>query len=122
MNTQNGLLLWVLGGAGVLFLYAAYKNQNPQTILANHLQGTAVSNPISSYGNASVPTAVKDGKTYNTKPGNGPYITTEPPVPGGVSGGSNLGLYADANGNPVGVIPAVYQNNPNLFISAGRNV
>lgn len=100
MNTQNGLLLWVLGGAGVLFLYAAYKNQNPQTILLNHLQGTAT------------------GKTANPGAGVEAQAKTAP-APAGVSGGAFPGLYADKYGNPIGVIPAGYRGNPNLYIATG---
>lgn len=37
MNGQDGLILWVLGGAGTLFLYAAYTKQHPGTVLAKTL-------------------------------------------------------------------------------------
>lgn len=34
---RNGLLLWVLGGIGVLLTYAAVKNATPQSVLATQL-------------------------------------------------------------------------------------
>jgi hypothetical protein len=37
MDGRDGLLLWVLGGAGVLFLYAAYSKQHPGAVLAKTL-------------------------------------------------------------------------------------
>jgi hypothetical protein len=43
---NNGLILWVLGGTGVLFIYAAYKNQTPQSVLLNHLGQNVPNTPI----------------------------------------------------------------------------
>jgi hypothetical protein len=37
MDGKNGLVLWVLGGTGVLFLYSAYKAKSPQEVLISHL-------------------------------------------------------------------------------------
>lgn len=37
MDGRDGLLLWVLGGAGVLFVYAAYSKQHPGAVLAKTL-------------------------------------------------------------------------------------
>lgn len=41
MNGKNGLILWILGGTGVLFLYSAYKAKSPQEVLLRHLGGTS---------------------------------------------------------------------------------
>lgn len=120
---KNGLVLWILAGAGVLFIYAAYKNQNPQTIIANHLQGTAVSSPISNFAGTTVPTVTDgSGKSWDVANGSGvPGITGSPPIPGGTSsGGYMLGsIVRDTNGNPLGMIPAGYAGNPNLYIATG---
>jgi hypothetical protein len=40
MDGKNGLVLWVLGGTGVLFLYSAYKAKSPQAVLLAHLGAT----------------------------------------------------------------------------------
>lgn len=37
MDGKNGLILWVLGGTGVLFMYSAYKARSPQDVLLTHL-------------------------------------------------------------------------------------
>ena len=34
---RNGLLIWVLAGAGILFLYAGIKNVTPQSVLTAQL-------------------------------------------------------------------------------------
>lgn len=129
-GNNRGMILWTLGGAGVFLIYAAYKNQNPQTLLLNHLNGTNDSKPI------SVPTTVptitdSQGKTWNTAPGDGGYITTDPPTPGAPAG-SNTGPLAsypgvspgrdgvynlvDRNGLILGTVPTRYQNSPATYI------
>lgn len=95
MKNQNGIILWVLGGTGVLFIVAAYKNKNPQALLLDHLRGTTTSAPISGSGTAA--------------PTNGTVPT----------GPTDSGLYYGGNGNVQGTLPAVYQNNPQLFIATG---
>lgn len=53
MDGKNGLILWILGGTGVLFLYSAYKAKSPQEVLLTHL-GAASKTPVvkPSSGNA----------------------------------------------------------------------
>lgn len=96
MNNQNGIILWVLGGTGVLFVVAAFKNKNPQALLADHLRGTTTAAPISGSGGNSTASADSTGSVD-----------------------ASTGLYYSADGNVQGTIPAVYQNNPALFIATG---
>jgi len=95
MGGRDGLLLWVLGGAGVLFLYAAYTKQHPAAVLAKTL-GTA---PDAS---ASDPLNHRD----STAPV--PFEGQRPVVKSG-------NLY-DANGNMVGVVPEQYAQTPGTYI------
>lgn len=126
MDSNRGMILWTLGGAGVFLLYAAYKNQSPQTLLLNHLNGTAVSNPIA--GSTAVPTITDaQGKTWNTAPGDGGYITTDPPspdapaAPSDIPPGDMLGSYRmDANGVIVATA-ADYRNSPKTYIPQVSN-
>lgn len=37
---RNGLLIWIVSGAGVLFLYSAIKNVTPQSVILAQLNGT----------------------------------------------------------------------------------
>lgn len=132
MNSNDGMILWILGGAGVFLLYSAYVNQEPQALLASQLEGTAANAPISNYtGSRKVATATTpDGKTHNTEPGDGGYITGDPPssrlqegyTPGGIvpsgyrqdiSGTYNM---VDSTGRLIGVIPNQYQRTPQLYI------
>jgi hypothetical protein len=54
VKESDGIVLWLLIGTGVLFLYAAYKNVTPQTLLFSHSVGAGVvkSQPISTYSSA----------------------------------------------------------------------
>jgi hypothetical protein len=136
VNSNDGMVMWLLGGAGVFLLYSAYKNQQPQALLASHINGTPADAPISNYTATTVPTITgPDGKTWNTAPGDGGYITTDPPTPeqpygsqtpymlGGygtrqdVSGTHNI---VDSTGRMIGVVPANYQGTPGLYIHNGR--
>lgn len=127
--------MWLLGGTGVFLLYAAYKNQQPQALLTAHINGTESAAPISNYTGATVSTVkTPDGTTHNTEPGDGGYITTDPPTPGNPSGSGNGGLMLgswntrkdisgtynliDASGRMIGVVPDQYQGTPNLYIPA----
>lgn len=117
---KDGLILWLLAGAGVILIYAAYKNVQPQALLGNYLSGSKDETKISSYAASPIPNVVADdGKTYDTAPGGKDgYITTDPPVPGAPSSSGNpLALFYDADGNPAGVVPTIYQQSPGLFIS-----
>lgn len=134
MNSNDGMVMWLLGGAGVFLLYSAYKNQQPQALLASHINGTPANAPISNYTATQVPTITgPDGKTHNTAPGDGGYITTEPPssrlIPGYEGGsGAVLGGYStrkdisgtfnliNAAGRMIGVVPDNYQKSPQLYI------
>lgn len=127
MNQNDGMILWILGGAGVFLIYAAYKNQAPQALLESHITGKPVDKPISNYTATQIPTVTdSDGKTWNTKPGDGEWITTDPPIPGGdpYTGKELAGLRrditgtwysTDTQGRIASVIPAYYQKNPALF-------
>lgn len=124
MNQKNGLILWILGGAGIFLIYAAYKNIRPNTLLSNYISGGTASAPISNYtlpGHNSSGQSVPDG----TPPGkydNG-YIYTDPPLPGKPSGGTHYdataGFIVDSSGNPIGVVPPAYKANPSLYIGTG---
>jgi hypothetical protein len=54
MDGKNGLVLWILGGTGVLFLYSAYKAKSPQAVLLEHLGAKSSTVPVvkPSTGNA----------------------------------------------------------------------
>lgn len=133
MADNRGMILWTLGGAGVFLIYAAYKNQNPQTLLLNHLNGSADSNPIS-VPTAPVPTAVDNqGKSWNTAPGDGGYVSTDPPTPAQPYGSSNAPMMSygnvapdlngqynviDGNGLIIASVPNAYQRNASSYIPA----
>jgi len=99
MDGKNGLILWILGGAGVLFMYSAYKAKSPKDVLVSVIDGTSTAEPAK-------PKAGLDakGSSYEILPD----IT-----------GNNL-LYDD-NGMQVGLIPNSYQQYPGTFIPNTQN-
>lgn len=112
--------MWLLGGTGVFLIYAAYKNQQPQALLESHISGKAVDKPISNYTTSTVPTITGPNGTYNTAPGDGGYITTDPPTPEnpwGSGGGTMLGGLLDSAGKIIGTVPAGYKKSVGTFIS-----
>lgn len=123
MNSNDGMVMWLLGGTGVFLLYSAYKNQKPQALLATYVNGKEVAAPISTYGATATPTpANPDGTATEPKraePGAG--IDTFPAPRGtgtygtrkDISGTWNL---TDSKGMLIGVVPDQYQGTPNLYI------
>lgn len=93
MGGRDGLLLWVLGGAGVLFLYAAYTKQHPAAVLSKTLGTDAAATPAPVLGPPDPTTGTIMGRPV-VRSGN---------------------LY-DANGNMVGVVPDAYAGAPGTYI------
>lgn len=117
----NGLTLWVLGGAGVTLMYAAYKGKSPLAVLTNHVAGTAtpVAPPVSAAGSAT-PATTSAGVAEST-PGVGATITQSGDRnngPGYSVGTDSTGTQYvyDGNGNPVGTVPPQYSKNPATYI------
>lgn len=94
MDGKDGLILWTLGGAGVLFLYAAYTNKSPKTVLAATL-GTPV--PVSS----AAPSPAESAGTAPSSTG---------------TDSSGTAYLFDADGNMAGVVPAPYQGSAATWI------
>ncbi len=55
---KNGLLLWILGGTGLLLIYAAYKNQTVPTVLKSLMGAPGLATSVTkSGGYANIPPA-----------------------------------------------------------------
>lgn len=65
---RNGLLLWILSGAGVLFVYSAVKNVTPQSVLTAQL-GTGVGRVPISGTLPTTPTLTPMTPVYNATSG-----------------------------------------------------
>ena len=107
MDGKDGLILWTLGGAGVLLLYSAYANKSPRTVLASTL-GT--------------PAPAATGAA----PSSAPAPAGAGAFSGGVSGSFSTGTDSsgtnylfDADGNMAGVVPAPYQGSAATYIPPG---
>jgi hypothetical protein len=90
MDGKNGLILWILGGTGILFLYSAYKAKSPQAVLLEHLNPGST---VSGNSKALPPTAGLDvkGSDYQLTPN--------------VTGNKNL---FDSSGSMLGIAPGPY--------------
>jgi hypothetical protein len=106
VDGKDGLILWTLGGAGVLLLYAAYSNKSPRTVLAKTL-GTVPAE--------AAPSPAPAG----TAPGDTSAGSGAPATGRDASGTAYL---FDADGNMAGVVPAPYQNTPQLYIPPAGSV
>ena len=102
MDGKNGMILWVLGGAGILFLYSAYKAKSPQEVLRNSLNGATgpqTATPIQEFPgtrNTSVPV------NYQIVPD--------------ITGSQNV----YQNGQMVGQVPDSYAGSPGTYIPSVR--
>lgn len=99
MDGKDGLILWTLGGAGVLLLYAAYANKSPRAVLASTLGTPAAAAPSpAAAGTSPGDTSAGSGATGTGRDSSG------------------TAYLFDADGNMAGVIPAPYQSTPHLYI------
>ena len=102
MDGKDGLILWTLGGAGTLLLYAAYANKSPRTVLANTLGTTPP--PDAGTAPSKVPAA-----------GAGLDVSATPPA-GVDARADGMNYLWDADGNMAGVVPAPYQGSAATYI------
>lgn len=98
LGSKDGVILWVLGAAGVLFIYSAYKNQTPQTTLGHYFSPASVVQPIVSTTKTSFVTPANSG---------GYQVHADP---------NGVNYLYDSSGSQLGKIPSTYQNSPNSFI------
>lgn len=105
MDGKDGLILWTLGGAGVLLLYSAYANKSPRTVLASTLGTAPAAAPSPAAGVAPVPGDFSGGVSGS--------FTTGPADSSGTS------YFFDADGNMAGVVPAPYQGSAATYIPPG---
>lgn len=104
---QNGLVLWVLGGAGVTLLYAAYKGKSPLTVLTNHVAGGGATP-------APVPPPATPAPSASTQPASGYSINGTSYTVGQDANGQQY-VY-DQNGSPVATLPTTYATHPASYI------
>ena len=110
MDGKDGLILWTLGGAGVLFLYSAYANKSPRTVLATTL-------------GAKPPTEINP--VLHEKRGNfGEGVTGSFDGSAGGFGSGTTGsfdasgssYFFDMDGNIAGLVPTPYQGTAATYI------
>lgn len=123
MNSNDGMVMWLLGGTGVFLLYSAYKNQQPQALLAKYVNGETADKPISNYGGSSVPSSATPLSGFGViRKG------VDGLIPGGPTAGLDVSTsrlrksvdgsfnITDSSGRMIGVVPENYQRTPNLYI------
>ncbi len=108
MDNGKKVLIWVAGFVGVFLLYSAFKNRTPLSQFRSYIDKsqtpTAISTPntepVSVGGNTPAPEPVAPHlalSSYVGDMGGEPYVF-------------------DGNGNPVRQVPAVYAQNPGLYV------
>lgn len=109
MASPNGLVLWVLGGTGIILLYSAYKGQNPLTTVQNSLASEPTSAPNAhDTTNTTVAGTERYGSTVYDPAAAGSYSI--------VSDVNGMSYVYDADGTMMGAVPAAYAGNPHSYI------
>ena len=113
MDKSRQFLLWTLGGAGVVLLYAAYKGDSPLSLLESY---TSSKSALGSTDTTNT-TGVSTGTRGTFTPGTGGTqasldALTVPDVPDYPSTPTYV---TDANGNVLDV-PVAYANNPGSYV------
>lgn len=106
MDANDGMILWVLGGAGTVLLYAAYKGTSPLAVLTDHIKGasspaqTAVPQPGSSAGlDATSPAYDASGVPYSIH-----------------QDSTGTQYVYNGDGSPIGTLPSTYGHTPGTYI------
>lgn len=108
MDAKRGAIVWLLAGAGVLFIYGGYKNKNPLQVLAHYLNPSVVVSGFtgsSTLAPSSGASSDKGGTTGKGYSGGG----------GGGGGGGGI-TYLNSQGAPADAVPAAYQGTPNSYV------
>lgn len=91
METNSDLLLWIMGGAGLTLMYAAYKKKSPLAVLTNH-----ITNATTTTGKVGAAPAV-----------NASAAPTVPAVPYSIgTDGTGTRYVFGGDGLPISVLPA----------------
>lgn len=110
----NAIVLWVLGGAGVVLIYSAYKNVPATDVISGKLfQANATTAPVG-YG-----TSVSGGpdKLVSAIPPNNQSQSDTGYWQGNNGTGANGQPYIyDANGFITGTLPKQYNGSPATYI------
>lgn len=112
MDSPEGLILWILAGAGITLLYAAYKGKSPLAVVTEHVSGTATPNvgtPAGLAGGNDVGGGGLDKYRATSYDSHGmPYSV-------GIDDTGTQYVY-DGNGSPISVLPANYSTTPSTYI------
>lgn len=97
MDKNEGIVLWIAGGAGVILIYSAFKNKSVTSVFTDYTTG------------GSAKTTAAGGSAEDHDTGN--------PAASPTAGGqfSNNGYVYDANGSVVGSIPDAYSGSPGTY-------
>lgn len=108
MDTPKALIMWVGGAAGIMLIYSAIKAESPLTELRKWF-GADSTTPVLDSVDTSTSADVQ----------NEPVTTELTSYTVGTESGTSY-VY-DADGNPVSVVPSVYQSSPSTYIPSVTN-
>jgi len=128
VTDKTSIVLWLLGGTGVILIYAAYKNISPQSILAHYVTpATATTTLTGDSGNTQMQnrtsgdSPVLDALRAGTQMQN----RTSAPSPNldrlrnSVRRDDNgIAYLYNSDGLQLNTLPAAYQTNPETYLPA----
>lgn len=105
----NAIVLWTLGGAGVVLLYAAVKDVPATKVLTGEMfHANAVASPAGNGVPGTGPTNKMNPVSYSSDGSTGSWKGTDP------SSGENF-IY-NGSGAVIGTVPGVYSKSPGTYI------
>lgn len=121
MNSKDGIILWTLGAAGTLLIYAAIKNTSPASILAHYATPATPQTPLA--GNNVTANTAATNAGINPTPVAGNNITSNTAQNNYIGrDSSGTAFLYNAQGYQIAQVPAAYQANPASWIPARQTL
>lgn len=101
VNSANGIVVWILGGTGVLLVYSAIKNKTPQSIVTRYVTPAI-----------NTPTVVLDEPSQMQNRTNQP----SPNLDRVRRNSEGVAYIYNSDGYEINAIPAGYQTSPGTYL------
>lgn len=122
-GNSKAIVLWMLGGVGIVLLYAAYKGKSPTSIFTGAFAKTGTPKPLSTKTTGTgTPTPQTGQQVAEINDPGANHTAAQVQVSGRITKLED-GTYwvTDADGNPVQEVAGPYQTTPRTYIPTGVN-
>ncbi len=120
MDSGKNLVLWVAGATGIMLVYSGIKAKTPLTLIQDWFSGGGIGK-TTPFTHANEQPGFSAGDPGAMPPN---YIYIQPSAQSSAyrveKDERDVAYVYDANGIPLSVVPAAYQNSPNTYIPAVR--